>query len=589
MYIHRVKIRNFRSLTDIEFHLKTYTAFVGLNDSGKSNFLRALNLFFNGQTDLGKELNFSSDFSQQAKIIARKARQIEIEIEFSPPSNYKDKGNVIWRKHYRNDSWTPYFDEISRSNGEIFSSGSKLEYWVKNIAFEYIPAIRGNDFFNILKRRLYTTLAATVAPKLSTASGTFLSNLRAEVKQIESESDRLLQLKTEFTLPKDLGKLFEILDFHSTDLHTNTSLHYRGDGIQGRHIPLILKFLADQRKINISKGKPSQETIWGYEEPENNLELMKQTETAEEFSAYSEAIQILVTTHSPAFYSEAKQNGLVYFTSRIKGKTEISSNLEPERLNENIGLLPFIEPYLKNAKLERDELIKSINALDQLALIQDKPALYVEGSTDKKIIDAVLNINMLPNQIRNFEVTAKDGMDGGVNWAVGCCVARAAITDLRHKTAVLFDDDKAGDEGAAKLKLHLNAIGHEGKIKFFKIAKDNANDVIREIKSSGLKIPFAIEELCGEAAWLHAEKQGWLEERGNDVIVANSHLLSADKSWATLIQEKTSNPHIHLLFKYKLSANRKGNFARYFVNQLNDGLEIPGSLAILTKSIKDYF
>lgn len=74
MYIKRVKVINFRSLVDVDVALDDYTALVGVNDSGKSNLLRALNLFFNGQTDLGHPLNFASDFSQQARVIGKKAK-----------------------------------------------------------------------------------------------------------------------------------------------------------------------------------------------------------------------------------------------------------------------------------------------------------------------------------------------------------------------------------------------------------------------------------------------------------------------------------------------------------------------------------
>ena len=37
--------------------------FVGMNDVGKSNVLKALNLFFNGQTDYNVDFDFKKDFS----------------------------------------------------------------------------------------------------------------------------------------------------------------------------------------------------------------------------------------------------------------------------------------------------------------------------------------------------------------------------------------------------------------------------------------------------------------------------------------------------------------------------------------------
>ena len=280
MYITRIKIKNFRSLTDAEIYPSSYTVLAGPNDSGKSNVLRALNLFFNNQTDIGKELIFDQDYSQQALIRANRAKQIEIELEFQPPINYTDNKPVIWKKTWRAGTVAPFSDDLKIVGGEKFSPRSKTVYWVRQIAYEYVPAIRGREFFATLKRRLHNTLAETIAPKLASASGSFLGNIRKEVGNIENEARRLFDLKTEFSLPTDLGNLFEILDLKTADKHASTPLQNRGDGIQGRHIPVILRFLADQRKTNFARGKPPPETIWGYEEPENNLELAKQVDEA---------------------------------------------------------------------------------------------------------------------------------------------------------------------------------------------------------------------------------------------------------------------------------------------------------------------
>ncbi len=56
-----MEIRNFRSIQHliINTNLNDLNVFVGKNDIGKSNILRALNLFFNNETDLGKKLNFN--------------------------------------------------------------------------------------------------------------------------------------------------------------------------------------------------------------------------------------------------------------------------------------------------------------------------------------------------------------------------------------------------------------------------------------------------------------------------------------------------------------------------------------------------
>ncbi|NBS60066.1 MAG: DUF2813 domain-containing protein [Betaproteobacteria bacterium] len=48
MSLETMRVKNFRSLRDVSFEAKNLTVFVGCNDEGKSNLLRALDLFFNG-------------------------------------------------------------------------------------------------------------------------------------------------------------------------------------------------------------------------------------------------------------------------------------------------------------------------------------------------------------------------------------------------------------------------------------------------------------------------------------------------------------------------------------------------------------
>lgn len=56
--IKRIKIRNFRSIVDLDIKVDKMNILVGLNDVGKSNVLKALNLFFNGETEPGVGYNF---------------------------------------------------------------------------------------------------------------------------------------------------------------------------------------------------------------------------------------------------------------------------------------------------------------------------------------------------------------------------------------------------------------------------------------------------------------------------------------------------------------------------------------------------
>lgn len=588
MYINRIKIKNFRSLVEAEIFPVNYTVLVGPNDSGKSNVLRALNLFFNQQTDVGQNLVFDLDFSQKAPIRANRAKQIEIEIEFQPPTNYTDNQPVVWKKVWREGSMNPFSDELSMVGGGKFSPRSKTEYWVRQIGYEYVPAIRGKEFFATLKRRLHNTLAETIAPRLASASGSFLGNIRREVESIEQEARRLFDLKTEFSLPSDLGSLFEILDLKTADKHAATPLQNRGDGIQGRHIPVILRFLAEQRKTNFARGKPPPETIWGYEEPENNLELAKQMAEADEFFRCSNSIQVLITTHSPAFYgvTKAQTQANTWFAVRNGGRTEFQNSATRQILDEGLGLMPFVEPYLQKAVQERQEMLEQLKKLHSQSLHIDRSVLCVEGGTDKIVLDAACRVlfgTSLP-----FEIVGKPGMGAGAEWVVGYATARAVLPDLVKKTAVLFDDDDAGRQSQEKLTQRLTAVDRPGRVKTFKIGKDKADDELRLVFQAGIQISITLEEICGVVAWDHAERKGWLEARP-DVVKQNADKLSVECSFVDLLNQRLSDVNCQRLVRKRVMSSCKGKFAKFVEKHIADTQAVPPTLEMLARSIYNYF
>lgn len=67
--------------------MPSLTAFVGKNSSGKSNVLRALNLFFNGQIEPGRPLLFTRDHYEETPR-RRTKKVISISVNFQLPSNF---------------------------------------------------------------------------------------------------------------------------------------------------------------------------------------------------------------------------------------------------------------------------------------------------------------------------------------------------------------------------------------------------------------------------------------------------------------------------------------------------------------------
>ena len=99
--IKRVHIKNFRSIVDETIELKDFNCFVGKNDSGKSNVLKALNLFFNEKTDFDTPFDFESDYSKFAKRGQKQAREISIALEIVVPETFIEHGVKTWKKTWR--------------------------------------------------------------------------------------------------------------------------------------------------------------------------------------------------------------------------------------------------------------------------------------------------------------------------------------------------------------------------------------------------------------------------------------------------------------------------------------------------------
>src|SRR3546814_11414177 len=78
----------FRSIADeILDQLDGHTVFIGKNSSGKSNVLRALNLFFNGETSPGLPVDFDVDLHFRPS--RRQKKIIEVTVGFSLPVGFR--------------------------------------------------------------------------------------------------------------------------------------------------------------------------------------------------------------------------------------------------------------------------------------------------------------------------------------------------------------------------------------------------------------------------------------------------------------------------------------------------------------------
>ena len=101
-------------------------------------------MFFNGETENGHPLDFLRDYCQHGKTGKGKAKQIVIEVDLLVPDHFKESGIKTWKKVWRENEL--FYDNLN----EIFKDYSKCVTLFRRIRFEYIPAVKSEEFFQDL-------------------------------------------------------------------------------------------------------------------------------------------------------------------------------------------------------------------------------------------------------------------------------------------------------------------------------------------------------------------------------------------------------------------------------------------------------
>lgn len=378
--IEKVEINYFRSIYSARLaDLRDLNVLVGGNDRGKSNFLRALNLFFNNQTDLYTKFNFLDDLTEGRADEARSAKgraTIWIKVTFNNFLGWRS----LPRKFVVKKSWNRYSDQPEISfPGYSDIPLSTLGRFQNAISFHYVPAVRGRDIYAHYLSQLYDLLTSEQDVDLSAASNELAVAINAATLDMTDQIKEHLGFESTIKPPADLRVLFESLDFSTKFSSYDIPLQRRGDGIQGRHIPFILHFMASRSK---------KYHIWAYEEPENSLELGQAFDMADHFAgALCEQSQIFVTTHSPAFYDLAGDNLRRFSvtsepTDDFHNVTRVDDISDHSEIDVSLGLAGLIAARTRNLhdeiKAAKDESERLERELSEVA----RPKIIVEGITD---------------------------------------------------------------------------------------------------------------------------------------------------------------------------------------------------------------
>lgn len=210
--IKRIHIKNFRSIVNSSINVQQMNIFVGLNDAGKSNVLKALNLFFNGETEPGCQFDFATDYSCYAPIRKRKAKEVTVEIEFEIPKHYKDHDDVVWTKIWRDGGL--HYDS---SKEWTFSAYSKVPTLLKRISYKYVPAVKSDNYFKLLLSELYISIAKEANGDLTKKAKEYSTALNDYTNRIGQLVKENIGIHSGLVMPANQVDIFKELIFITQD------------------------------------------------------------------------------------------------------------------------------------------------------------------------------------------------------------------------------------------------------------------------------------------------------------------------------------------------------------------------------------
>jgi predicted ATP-dependent endonuclease of OLD family len=348
MQLSRVVIKHFRSIQQCSVHIENLTAFVGENNSGKSAFLRALNLFFNWEDERSDALADRHQYSSHSNI------QIEVVFTNIPAdpdiARYKNNNELHLKLRIRGRSRARLFQYRKAGKWTSIDSGL-LEKVKKYVSFVFIPPVRSKDEILWREQALLKLCVDAYLENKTERRDTFTKSFVAAARDLEKRAlqeisraaRRLYALNHDLDYeirysPKITYKDFlTSIEFKVKEQGQLYDLEDCGTGIQSLTIIGLHRLLAEIRGQNV---------ILGLEEPETNLHPQAQKElvhSIKQAAENNEFAQIVCTTHSPVVVDQLAHTQVKLcrkVVDPIRGfKTEVSE--VSERFLRDNGLEEF--------------------------------------------------------------------------------------------------------------------------------------------------------------------------------------------------------------------------------------------------------
>ena len=397
--IKKVEIKHFRSIYDLEMdEASDVNVISGINDVGKSNIIKALNLFFNFQVDWRSPVDIDRDtnsFHTYFSKNARKKKLISVKLTIRTPRTYRDAlPDYFWIKHQW-DRENPL--EPERTWGDDEKSMPRddwprgLTWFLKKCRFHYVPAVRDRNYLQYLLGQFSEEITESPDDELKAAGDNLIRVIQSRSSQLRRILREDTGLEFTFELPESMLALLRAAGLFTEN---NIPLQLRGDGIQGLTVPGILQYLTRKANRNFH--------IWGFEEPENSLEYRRASGLADKIrDTYSRRAQIFLTTHSPAFLAMENAKTTIYRVSKRSQAYErmnyeervtaiqpvfVRGDFRENLLPRDLGLL-LRARKVDTENREFEDLQAKVIELEEQIARKSKPILIVEGPNDRSTLN----------------------------------------------------------------------------------------------------------------------------------------------------------------------------------------------------------
>jgi len=370
-----IRIEGFRSFRRAELPgLDDYVPVIGLNSTGKSNILRALNLFFNGvidedRTPLAIERDHPDFLAGR-----RRKKVVNVTVTFDLSGGYEVRNTQDFlKKHGIKTSlviertWAlgpnkvdlldafrfgPSRDALSEVKDQDRAS---VLAFIQSIEFRYVPNhLRPADFIRSeiqsLRPKLINRLRRTKAYKSSGVdeSMSALSDVAAGMfKSVAAGvSAGAAGRKLVPDIPSDFAELaFQVGLNTLTESGTVQATELQGSGTQSFILLHVLHLLDSTLREQGFGWK--QYAVWGIEEPESFLHAGLRTQFAEDLRAFAaeDRRQVFVTTHQDEFVRVADHAWLATLSSG-ESSVERLSTREALTRSTKLRISTFSHPLM---------------------------------------------------------------------------------------------------------------------------------------------------------------------------------------------------------------------------------------------------